>query len=494
MQSSFHTSSAAFSASTTGTSFGGGSLWASADAVGSKVSVKPAEAFSAEAWSEIQAAMTQTMSKKKEVHKREIHRREGHTSPTSPYRVVEAEMPMMQMAMVPMPMPIPQQQQTEVEVDETVTIDETMNIMTEKMKHLWEAKIAERDFMWQREIQELQARVSVLSMHVSSNDPVLQSENAGLREQIRTLEENLLKFHQEESRSVRAIAEYEAKIASFQASIETKEVLIFRLEEDLKRRNSEVRELNVKIDEERKERLALYDSVANSKEQAVITESISIELQTKCQAIAELERVKIALEAELEGAQVHIQRLQGIVSLLQVKIAERDDIRVKAAFDVSTVSIEQKKVEVFQEEEVRERVTREIEERFEAKTLVYEEMISTKKRELETLQLRLEEESVRHQKELQIQLEIERAQWQAQIHEIKKSYEYLDKCIMVDPQNYSSSHSALSAAYAMKQSTRIQDVTKVSSSMSSTGYHVTTSVTSSEQVEPKTILVESADA
>lgn len=404
--------------------------------------LKSTEAFSDEAWSDLSSAMSESVRKKTTHSKmqRSASRSggiSGYPSTLSPEKAADVgmqgmltqmpSMPMMtQVAMVPM-----QQSQMECDTDEVV-VEETYKLVMESIKPVWESKLAERECHWQSVLQQMQARMSVLSMHMNANDPALQSQIARLQQQIAALEDRIRCLMQQGGEQKQRALELTALLAGRDQIAQQLELVVGELQTDLIRTKKELEEAKEQLALERKQKEDFFAAVVEKREQGIIDQSCHEHSKALCQEIADLSAHNACLADEAEGAKVQIERLQGIVSLLQVKVAERDDIRVQSCFN-----LEERFNNVHDDEfrALRESWTAQVSEKYEAEISQAQRQVAERDQELESLRLALET-SRRNEQIAEQRVQHEKEECGATVRKIKESYSYLDKCIMMDPSTF----------------------------------------------------------
>lgn len=353
-----------------------------------------------------------------------------------------------QWAMVPMPMPQPQQAYEEIVEEKEVIEEETREQMIASVQHLFNAKLAERDAMWQRQLNEMQARMTVLSTHVNAGDPCAQAANARLKVQIDALENRLSLLMQEQGEADKCKVELKSLLDAKVRSIENHMLTINQLRDGQERHQEEIRILQEQLDHERKDKQKLIHDAAEKKEQAIMDVTLQGQVQALTEEIAELKQERQQLLASADGAQVHIQRLEGIVSLLQVKLAESADQQVQACFDTGVKEMEFEESRI---QELKATWTQEITERHETEIKEIYGQLEQRDHHIQQLVVCLEE-AKRKELSLECKNQKEKDNCHAIIAKIKKSYEYLDKCIMVDPNADRRQQAAYAEALVMKES------------------------------------------
>lgn len=390
--------------------------------IGSRITMPSAEFFGEEAMAAFKAEMKQ--QHKREVHKKVIHKRPQMTE------VIQS--PTIAMGMVPMSMGYGMAVQDNVEEFDEVIVQENSERMFESLKQVWDAKIAQRDAQWQAVIHEMQARMSVMSMHTHSQDSSLQCEIARLKHQVTCLEQTIVVQELEKGDLLKCKLE----LTAVRDGLLLREGELKRLLQEMK---MEYERLTMEYERVQKElALALSAKVKLIEQFTEKDTSMELSLDVETEGIRTKNVEFIAeismLKADLQGSMVHIERLQGIISLLQVKLAERDDLKVQAAFSQEIVFSEQKEARVVEvrdleietriETQVKERVTREIHVK-----------------EQEIIELRAKLEKVTHIEETHhYQLRLMREEHMRELEKVKMSYKYLDDVIRVDPGSYDFKH------------------------------------------------------
>lgn len=402
--------------------------------------IAPTDKWSQETWAQMKVALSETITKKSN----HVHKTKAGGATAYQYA-----MPQRAVAMVQVPVAI----QPPTGVVEEEIVEEDIDVMENIaiMEKMFVAKIAERDLMWQRQLQELQARISVLN--VSSGDPCAQSEIARLRTQIEVMQKQIFVLTEAEgehsSVRVKIQAELDAKLKAIESHLR----VINELRMDLERKQETIASLELRLRLEAEEKEKLRREILDRNDQAVFDVALQRELSALVEEVSELKKEKICLLADVEGAQVHINRQQGIISLLQVKLAERDDLRIKASFDTTVTYVEGQKHEDVRSvsSEMKTIWIQETTEKYESK--IKEIHVELDRRDLEIRRLRLElQESRNKEKDFASNFQQEQDNCHDIISKIKKSYEYLDKCIMVEPQAYRGRHNVWTEAIGTKKS------------------------------------------
>lgn len=405
-----------------------------------------AESFGEEAMALMAAEMKQ---KHKEVHKKVIHKGHAQQVPTMPTMpaMPMSMMPMMQMPAMPTVPTIPTMPAVPVVEDEVVEeeiiVEEQAAEHLESLRQIWDVKIAQRDGQWQAVIQEMQARMAVLSMHTHSKDSSFECEIARYKQQIENLEATVGVLEEDKAESHRIHVELKSKWECCEGRYTNLEKLYKQVTDDYTK-------LKRDYDSVHESKLELYKTVNEKKD--FVKWSIDAEHEAIRKTNIELSTRASNMEAEIDGDRVHIERLQGIISLLQVKLAERDDARVQEAFSQEIVFAESTKSRVIVEDtvtvsgsgisdlEIEARIASQVMERVRIET--YETEMKVAKKEKQILELRAELDKVKIiEDKYKLELQRLRDEHLLELERVKESYRYLDTVIRVDPSAYEYRHS-----------------------------------------------------